>query len=236
MKNLITIKQGSAIVTMDTIEKFSGHKTKSLRDVIHANESDILDMSLAESPKKASGENSPQQTLRLPAHSSGANKGKVDWSRVEFDEKQSMYLLTLLGNTEQVKIFKKNLVTQFFKMRDEVMFIREQAIREEAQKQIAKVIEDSKKLNDYDGFVTITKFIQEFNTEEYDKDLIYDALTWKGLNKDEIVQTIYRRLPEDVADYLGRTISGAKGTPIYPPAIIQGVIKEYLELVGPEEE
>jgi len=230
MVNLITIKNTQPVITMNTLEQFSGHDEKSIQNVIRGNEKDLLEMSMSWE------ENYSQQDLSLPLHTNGTNKGKVNWLNVVFDEKQSMYLLTLLGNTKKVKAFKKQLVNEFFTMRTEIVSIEIKAIQENANKQILLVKEESRKYNDYSGYVTIGRYLQEENVHDYSKELIYKALTWKGISKDEEVKTIYRRIPQGTPEYLGKTISGSKGAPIYPPSVITGVVQEYEVQVLDKEE
>ncbi len=105
--------------------------------------------------------------------------------------------------------------------------IREETLIEYHKAQLDKVLIESKRLNDYDGYSTVGRYLKEENLNNYTKDLIYDALTWKGLNKDERVYTTFRRLPENTPMYMGKTILGSTGTPIYPPNVITGVVKEY---------
>ena len=231
MTNLITINETNPVVELATIIHFSENTEDSVQRLIRENEEELD--SLIESQRI---------NPTLPRGKSGK---QIEWSNVRLNEKQVYFVLTLLQNTANVKKFKLELIKQFFAMRDEISQIREKATREAFEKDKTLAIEalieekrlaleDARRLNDYDGFITITKYIQEYNSEKYDKDLIYDALTWKGLNRNETIQTVYRRLPENIDDYMGRTISGTKGTPIYPPAVIDGVIKQYLVAIEPE--
>jgi hypothetical protein len=114
--------------------------------------------------------------------------------------------------------------------------IREETLIEYHKEELQKVLRESKKLNDYDGYETVGKYLKEHDDNNYGKDLIYKALTWKGLNRDEKVYTTFRRLPSDTPEYLGKTIAGSRGTPIYPPMVITGVVGEYLDFIENDDE
>ncbi len=62
-----------------------------------ANETDLMSMVLTNGEKSLTSTN-----LKLPRSNSGVN---VKWDDVTFDEKQSMYLLTLLGMLYQSIIY-----------------------------------------------------------------------------------------------------------------------------------
>ena len=114
--------------------------------------------------------------------------------------------------------------------------IREETLIEYHKEELQKVLRESKKLNDYDGYETVGKYLKEHDVNSYGKDLVYKALTWKGLNRDEKIHTTFRRLPSDTAEFLGKTITGSKGTPIYPPMVITGVVGVYLDFIEKDDE
>jgi len=237
MKNLISMEDTQAVVDLSTIIEFSGHKEKSLKDIILANEDDLMSMQLAEK--------SPTSTnLKLPRSVSGTN---VKWSSVVFDEKQATYLLTLLGNTKAVKAFKKSLVNQFFDMRETISKIKEQAlieansIREQdllkafkEEKRLAVI--DAKKLNDYGGFISVKKYVAEFAGKGVSKDDVWDALEFMGHSTSVEKVVTYRRLTPNCNELVGSTIQGTTGTPVFTEVAINQALKKHAEYLEAEEE
>lgn len=88
--------------TSEVIAEFAQVKHHAIQQLISKHENDLLDYgNLAFEMRKLSGAGRPEKIYRL-------------------NEQQATVLITYLKNTEPVRAFKKELVRQFFAMRDEL--------------------------------------------------------------------------------------------------------------------
>ena len=245
MNKLITVEAGRSIVSMDTMEGFSGHTKKALRDVILSNESDIFAMAICVDdsvPSMSSG--------GLKRYDTGMNKGKVEWSTVYFDERQAMYLLTLLGNTAKVKKFKQTLVTEFFNLKDKVLELREQELndclleaktkvvqkdkyidvlvkeRDGKQKEVnilKKAVSSKSKFKEYDGKRgALSKYIRDRGLEVDVSDL-FDYLDFKGWVGITIVTERVRHMTPRGEKKYGK--QDGKGVPVFSFSELDKTVK-----------
>ena len=219
MTNLITIENAHAVVELSTIVEFSKLGEQSIKKIIKRK----IDMLV-------------KNGLSYPYDLSE----DLNYSEMRFDEKSCTLLLTLLPNNEITEKFKEELVNQFFKMRDEVMFIREQAIREDAQKKIAKVKADANKVRIHDdGTTSITGLIQHYDFKEQ-YDYIKNALTWKGVMSIDIKITTRPTMNEDYNGlvYKNKTFvkDGSKETRdyAYVPDAVRAIITQYEKSGSPD--
>jgi phage regulator Rha-like protein len=106
MNNLITIENQTAVVSLDTIIKFSENTEDAVQSLIRNNEVRIHSLS-----------KSPISNPTLPRGKSGK---QIEWSNVKLNEQQVYFVLTLLKNTENVVKFKLELIKQFFNIKEDL--------------------------------------------------------------------------------------------------------------------
>jgi phage regulator Rha-like protein len=132
MNNLITIENQTAVVSLDTIIKFSENTEDAVQSLIRNNEVRIHSLS-----------KSPISNPTLPRGKSGK---QIEWSNVKLNEQQVYFVLTLLKNTENVVKFKLELIKQFFNIKED-LHNSQLRILELQAKSKDKLIEDLSKRN-----------------------------------------------------------------------------------------
>jgi hypothetical protein len=95
------LKEQKGFVTVDTIVNFTGNKEKAVKELVRNNISDLIEFGLHYSDKNMSVLN-------------GEN---LNYSELRFTEASVTYLITLMRNSDTVKLFKKNLVSDFYKLK-----------------------------------------------------------------------------------------------------------------------
>jgi CRISPR/Cas system CSM-associated protein Csm2 small subunit len=105
--NIVTIEDDSAYVTIETLVKFSGNGEKPIKALIRKYESRL--------ESKSSAFSKSSDSFKFPRLSSGTNENSINWSEVKLNERQAMFLLTLMANSEQVVNFKDDMETEFYK-------------------------------------------------------------------------------------------------------------------------
>jgi len=182
---IVTIENDEAFVTVDTMVKFSGNADYSVKELIRENEKDILEFG-GSTPKWEKTEN-----------------GRFKWDTVRLNEDQASYLLTLMANSPQVKLFKKNLIKEFRRLKDlalevkspmqliqeAIILANEQVEKEKAAKaralnmlQNAKLIEATNEENDDDISVEeFCKMISDKFSVLIGRTMVYHILREMGL-------------------------------------------------------
>jgi len=108
--NLTTNINNEQVVTLDTIVKFSDNQEKSVQKLVTTHRLKL------ESLRKVSVSREKlnlSADFKFPEHISGTNKGKLNWSKVNFTEPQTTFLLSLMENTSQIVQFKYDLTVEF---------------------------------------------------------------------------------------------------------------------------
>jgi hypothetical protein len=141
MNNLITIENQTAVVSLDTIIKFSGNTEASVRKLVRDNKETLVEFGL--SYTSDIGVLNPDIL----------NETELTYSELVFTESASTYLITLMKNSEQVKQFKYELVKAFYGAREvitkqlEDLHTAQLRILELQAKSKDKLIEDLSKRN-----------------------------------------------------------------------------------------
>jgi len=157
MSNLITLSNGEAVVTMNTLVEFSDNTYDAITKRIRDYKQDLIDMGM-----HYKGDLTETDLLTEA----------LNYSELVFDERSAMFFLTLLKNTTKIVEFKKDLINNFFEMRDQIEAIRLTAVEDKAKKQIAKVKAAASKVRIYDdGTTSLTGLVQH-----YDFDCGYETI------------------------------------------------------------
>jgi len=133
---IVTVEADEAFVTVDTLVKFSGNTEYSVKELIRDNFDDIMEFS--------NGGATPRELKR--------ESGSIIWAKVRLNEDQASYTLTLMANSPEVKLFKKNLIKEFRRLKstntvetkspmqliqEAIVLANEQVAKEKAAKQRA---------------------------------------------------------------------------------------------------
>ena len=102
---IITIENDESFVTIDTLVKFSGNAEDSVRQLIRKNKEDLVEFGLA-----YRAEFSKTDILK---------ESELTYSELRFSEDAASYLLTLMANSPEVKLFKKNLIKEFRRLKNQ---------------------------------------------------------------------------------------------------------------------
>jgi len=105
---IITVENDESFVTIDTLIKFSGNVEYSVKELIRENESDIMEFR---------NEGSTPNFEK-------SEKGNIKWKLVRLNEDQASFILTLMANSPEVKLFKKNLIKEFRALKNQVLEIK----------------------------------------------------------------------------------------------------------------
>lgn len=111
--------------TDEVIAECSGYDLKAIKNMIYLHKKDIEEFGVlhSEDAKPLKG-------------SKGGRPTKI----YHFNEQQATYFITLLENTETVNQFKKDLVHQFYAMRD---LLRQRTIARESSKPVTRTMTDA---------------------------------------------------------------------------------------------
>jgi len=108
--------------------------------------------------------------------------------------------------------------------------IREETLIEYHKEELQKVLREAKKLNDYDGFISIKKFVNEIDNKAHTQSFVWDALEYMGWMKNIRIEITERRLDDSCPAFVGGRIPKTQ-TPIYTEAAIREAIKQYVESI-----
>ncbi len=154
MKNIVHIQNHDLVVSIQDMADFSNTKYESTKRLIQKYSSDFEDLG-----------------LRLPK--------EYDFKSVELNEPQATFLITLMKNNDIVRQFKKNLVMEFYRMREQLCEVNRIQL-ETAHNEIRQL--QIKRMKTYkDGFMSLRKYIKENNI-----DLTEDT-AWSMLIEYEVV-------------------------------------------------
>ena len=218
MTNIVTINNQESVVSLNDIVKYSGNKTESVKRLIKTHQDRLIGFSQISNPTENF----------LKRYTKGNNTGDIDWDNTLLNEPQTMFLMTLLKNSEEVVEFKDKLIHQFTNMHKTLIEVREQALVDYHKEEIARVKAEKRKLNTYEnGFKSVTAIKQELGIEE-STSFIFEALEYAGITYNEIIPTTFRRLCDDVPTYVGAK-SPNNNSPILLPAAVEKALEQYRE-------
>lgn len=207
MTNLITIENQTPVVSLDTIVNFSGNTEKHIKSVVKE-EFDTL--------------------LRFGSVYPFSSGQDLNYSEVRLNHKSAMYLLTLMNNSPQIKQFKIDLVDQFFNMQDELTEMKEQALMATFKEEKLLAVEAAVKMNTYDGgMISVGKYCKEIDGE-VNRTIVWAALERMGWSKTVVVPTQFRRIGDNVPEYVG-VASSEFSTPVFTEAAIRSAVNSYGE-------
>jgi phage regulator Rha-like protein len=107
---IITVENDESFVTIGTLVKFSGNDEKPIKALIRKYIDKIEAKSCAFSKSS--------DPFKFPRLANGTNENSLDWSNITLNERQAMFLLTLMANSEQVVNFKDKLEEEFYKFKN----------------------------------------------------------------------------------------------------------------------
>ena len=221
---LVSLKQGKAVITVQTIVEASGNTENAVQKAIKNSEQDLYDLFLVEP------ESDLKSDLRewLPRSKTGKS---IKWSQVVLEEDQAYFLITLLDNTDRVVEFKKSMIGAFRKMRNEILYLREQALITDGEKKVIDAVAEARALNTYTtdnniDMISLGRYKQLH--PEVSKEDIIKALQLKGWIQRVRKETVFTRLTEATPDYVADVVSGErlKGTVIFTEGAITSSLKD----------
>ena len=209
MTNLITIENQTPVVSLDTIANFSGIDTKSTKSLIRTYKSKLEDLVGTEF-EEISG------------------RSEIDWNKVRLNEDAASFLLTLMKNSDTVVEFKFALIKQFKNMRNELTEMKEQALMATFKEETLLAVEAAVKMNTYDGgMISVGKYCKEIDGE-VNRTIVWAALERMGWSKTVVVPTQFRRIGDNVPEYVG-VASSEFSTPVFTEAAIRSAVNSYGE-------
>ena len=113
--------------------------------------------------------------------------------------------------------------------------IREEALLDYHKEQIEALKAEKRKLNDYDGYITVGKYVKEIDSS-ISADYACEALKHMNWMYDEVIPTTFRRVMPNTPDYVGKSLIGTKGTPIYTEQSIRHAVGKYTDSLRPKED
>ena len=172
MSNLITIEDENAFVSIDTIVEFSGNTEKSVKELIRDNGDALSDFA--------------ESAVSNGTLLKGESGKQIEWSKVKLNEPQAYYILTLLRNTPTITEFKKNLIKQFFALRNKYEADKAVLISEEMK----RLTLEAKKCRVYDdGFTSCRGLVQNIPNIEHSERSIKENLYKKGY-----IRPVYKKV------------------------------------------
>jgi phage regulator Rha-like protein len=113
-------------VSVNTLVQFSGNKYESIRDLIVRHKEDI-------------------ESLGCPLPLD--KRGYADLKSASFNEQQASFILTIMKNTEEVLLFKKTLIQEFYRYR---LYVKQMTAELEAlrKKQEMTILYKTKTIED----------------------------------------------------------------------------------------
>ncbi len=166
MKNIVKIEKGLEVVSIKDIAKYSGVSERAIVETIRENKKEFDNFG----------------TLRLDK--------ELSHMQQHLNEAETYFLLTLMKNTENVKKFKVELITQFFTMRDRLEEKQSKAlsIKDKQIKMLSETVYAKPRNN---GLESVTRIVKDYNIDMTPHDLNI-LLTSKGmLRVEDIVQELY---------------------------------------------
>ena len=120
MDNLVILKGNDVFTNSWVIAEGTGNSHRAIKSIVDKYSDDFKEFGKLSYHSKWF-ENEKQKKI-FSDNSKGVSREKTKIEVILLNEPQATLLITYLRNTEQVRRFKKNLVFQFYRMRD---FIRE---------------------------------------------------------------------------------------------------------------
>ena len=120
MDNLVILKGNDVFTNSCVIAEGSGNSHRAIKSIVDKYSDDFKEFGKLSYHSKWF-ENEKQKKI-FSDNSKGVSREKTKIEVILLNEPQATLLITYLRNTEQVRRFKKNLVFEFYRMRD---FIRE---------------------------------------------------------------------------------------------------------------
>lgn len=120
MDNLVILKGNDVFTDSWVIAEGTGNSHRAIKSIVNKYSDDFKEFGKLSYHSKWF-ENEKQKKI-FSDNSKGVSREKTKIEVILLNEPQATLLITYLRNTEQVRRFKKNLVFEFYRMRD---FIRE---------------------------------------------------------------------------------------------------------------
>ena len=120
MDNLVILKGNDVFTNSWVIAEGTGNSHRAIKSIVDKYSDDFKEFGKLSYHSKWF-ENEKQKKI-FSDNSKGVSREKTKIEVILLNEPQATLLITYLRNTEQVRRFKKNLVFEFYRMRD---FIRE---------------------------------------------------------------------------------------------------------------
>ena len=120
MDNLVILKGNDVFTDSWVIAEGTGNSHRAIKSIVNKYSDDFKEFGKLSFHSKWF-ENEKQKKI-FSDNSKGVSREKTKIEVILLNEPQATLLITYLRNTEQVRRFKKNLVFEFYRMRD---FIRE---------------------------------------------------------------------------------------------------------------
>lgn len=120
MDNLVILKGNDVFTNSWVIAEGTGNSHRAIKSIVDKYSDDFKEFGKLSYHSKRF-ENEKQKKI-FSDNSKGVSREKTKIEVILLNEPQATLLITYLRNTEQVRRFKKNLVFEFYRMRD---FIRE---------------------------------------------------------------------------------------------------------------
>ena len=120
MDNLVILKGNDVFTNSWVIAEGTGNSHRAIKSIVNKYSDDFKEFGKLSYHSKWF-ENEKQKKI-FSDNSKGVSREKTKIEVILLNEPQATLLITYLRNTEQVRRFKKNLVFEFYRMRD---FIRE---------------------------------------------------------------------------------------------------------------
>jgi len=140
MQNIVHVEKNDLVVSIQDMADFSQNNYKSVQSLIRKYKYDFLDLGL---------------DTELLRSKSG------DFKALVMNEPQATFLITLMKNNDIVRRFKKNLVMEFYRMREQLCEVNRIQL-ETAHKEIAHL--QVKGMKTYKkGFMSLGKYLKENN-------------------------------------------------------------------------
>lgn len=120
MDNLVILKGNDVFTDSWVIAEGTGNSHRAIKSIVNKYSDDFKEFGKLSYHSKWFG--NKKQKKVFSDNSKGVSREKTKIEVILLNEPQATLLITYLRNTEQVRRFKKNLVFEFYRMRD---FIRE---------------------------------------------------------------------------------------------------------------
>ncbi len=159
MKNIVKVENNDLLVSIQDIADFSNNDYRSVQRLFSKYKNDFSDLGYVVENSKS---------------------GISDFKSHLLNEPQATFLITLMKNNDIVRMFKKSLVLQFYKMRERLCEVNRHQL--ETAHQEIKTLKYKGMKTYKDGFMSLNKYMKE-----NDIDLTKET-AWSMLVKYEIVE------------------------------------------------